>query len=255
MKIFLSLILACASLLAGEKIVVAASPVPHAQILKAAQPILKKQGYELEVKEFNDYVLPNMVLDAGEVDANFFQHLPYLKEFNKNKDTKLISIAGIHLEPMGLYSSKHKGKGVEIIKEGMKIAIPNDPTNESRALEILAKKGLISLDDVPLKTILDITDNPKDIQFLELKAAQLPRVLGEVDFAMINANYALSAGLNPLKDTVLIETNDSPYVNIVVVKEGKENEAKLQALKKAMQSKEVKKYIEENYKGAIIPAF
>lgn len=251
------LILACllGNLLANEVIIIAATPVPHAQILNAAKPLLKAKGYDLEIKEFNDYVLPNMALDAGEVDANFFQHLPFLKEFNKNKGTTLIQVAAIHIEPMALYSKKHSIKSIKDIKEGQTIAIPNDPTNESRALEILARKGLITLDDEKLKTILDVMDNPKNVQFLELKAAQLPRVLSEVDYALINANYALSAGLNPLKDSILIEKKDSPYANILVVKEGKENEAKIKALKEALQSEEIKAFIKEKYKGAIIPAF
>lgn len=254
-KVFLIISLFLASLSAEESIIVAASPVPHAQILEQVAPLLKKQGYILEIREFSDYVLPNLALDANEVDANFFQHLPYLEEFNKNKGTKLIGIASIHLEPMALYSKKHKGIGVSTINKNAKIAIPNDPTNESRALEILANAGLIMLNGAPLKTVLDIIKNPKEVQFIELKAAQLPRVLDEIDFAMINANYALNAKLDPLKDTVLTEDKKSPYANILVVNKGRENEPKIKALKAALQSKEIKNFIIDEYKGAIIPSF
>ncbi|EOC7417440.1 MetQ/NlpA family ABC transporter substrate-binding protein [Campylobacter upsaliensis] len=238
---------------AAEKIVVAATPVPHAEILNQAKEDLEKEGYTLEVKEFTDYVLPNLATDNGEVDANFFQHTPYLEEFNKSKGTKLVKVANIHIEPMAVYSKKYKN--FNELKDGAKIAVPNDPTNESRALDIIAKTGLVSFNDKALKTPIDITQNPKNIKFIELKAAQLPRALDDVDVAVINSNYALLANLNPVKDSIFIEDKDSPYANILVVKEGKEQDPKIKALTKALQSEKIKKFIEEKYNGAVIPAF
>ncbi|MCR2101217.1 MetQ/NlpA family ABC transporter substrate-binding protein [Campylobacter upsaliensis] len=238
---------------AAEKIVVAATPVPHAEILNQAKEDLKKEGYTLEVKEFTDYVLPNLATDNSEVDANFFQHAPYLEEFNKSKGTKLVKVANIHIEPMAVYSKKYKN--FNELKDGAKIAVPNDPTNESRALDIIAKTGLVGFNDKVLKTPIDITQNPKNIKFIELKAAQLPRALDDVDVAVINSNYALSANLNPVKDSIFIEDKDSPYANILVVKEGKEQDPKIKALTKALQSEKIKKFIEEKYNGAVIPAF
>ncbi|MCR2109741.1 MetQ/NlpA family ABC transporter substrate-binding protein [Campylobacter upsaliensis] len=238
---------------AAEKIVVAATPVPHAEILNQAKEDLKKEGYTLEVKEFTDYVLPNLATDNSEVDANFFQHMPYLEEFNKSKGTKLVKVANIHIEPMAVYSKKYKN--FNELKDGAKIAVPNDPTNESRALDIIAKTGLVGFNDKVLKTPIDITQNPKNIKFIELKAAQLPRALDDVDVAVINSNYALSANLNPVKDSIFIEDKDSPYANILVVKEGKEQDPKIKALTKALQSEKIKKFIEEKYNGAVIPAF
>ncbi|EFS9253183.1 MetQ/NlpA family ABC transporter substrate-binding protein [Campylobacter upsaliensis] len=238
---------------AAEKIVVAATPVPHAEILNQAKEDLEKEGYTLEVKEFTDYVLPNLATDNGEVDANFFQHTPYLEEFNKSKGTKLVKVANIHIEPMAVYSKKYKN--FNELEDGAKIAVPNDPTNESRALDIIAKTGLVSFNDKALKTPIDITQNPKNIKFIELKAAQLPRALSDVDVAVINSNYALLANLNPVKDSIFIEDKDSPYANILVVKEGKEQDPKIKALTKALQSEKIKKFIEEKYNGAVIPAF
>ncbi|EMI4815046.1 MetQ/NlpA family ABC transporter substrate-binding protein [Campylobacter upsaliensis] len=238
---------------AAEKIVVAATPVPHAEILNQTKEDLKKEGYTLEVKEFTDYVLPNLATDNSEVDANFFQHAPYLEEFNKSKGTKLVKVANIHIEPMAVYSKKYKN--FNELKDGAKIAVPNDPTNESRALDIIAKTGLVGFNDKVLKTPIDITQNPKNIKFIELKAAQLPRALSDVDVAVINSNYALSANLNPVKDSIFIEDKDSPYANILVVKEGKEQDPKIKALTKALQSEKIKKFIEEKYNGAVIPAF
>ncbi|EPV2542705.1 MetQ/NlpA family ABC transporter substrate-binding protein [Campylobacter upsaliensis] len=238
---------------AAEKIVVAATPVPHAEILNQTKEDLEKEGYTLEVKEFTDYVLPNLATDNGEVDANFFQHTPYLEEFNKSKGTKLVKVANIHIEPMAVYSKKYKN--FNELKDGAKIAVPNDPTNESRALDIIAKTGLVSFNDKALKTPIDITQNPKNIKFIELKAAQLPRALSDVDVAVINSNYALLANLNPVKDSIFIEDKDSPYANILVVKEGKEQDPKIKALTKALQSEKIKKFIEEKYNGAVIPAF
>lgn len=253
---FKILALACLSaclLNANEIIKVGATPVPHAQILNNIKDDLKDKGYTLQIKEFNDYILPNLAVDSEELDVNFFQHEPYLNEFNKNKGTKLIKIANIHIEPMGIYSKKFKD--ISKIKEGATIAIPNDPTNESRALDMLEKLNLVKFKQSNLKTPLDITSNPKKIKFIELKAAQLPRALDEVDFAIINSNYALSANLNPVKDAVYLEDKNSPYANILVVKKGNENNPKIQALIKALQSQSTKDFINNKYQGAIIVAF
>ncbi|WP_170000138.1 MetQ/NlpA family ABC transporter substrate-binding protein [Campylobacter sp. RM9328] len=238
---------------AAEKIVVGATPVPHAEILEVIKPILAKDGYELEIKEFNDYSIPNIATDDGDLDANFFQHLPYLEEFNKNKGTKLTRTVGVHLEPMGVYSKKIKN--INEIKNGDIVAIPNDPTNESRALDVLATAGLIKLNDNPLKTPLDITQNPKNLKFKEMESAQTPRTLDDVTIAVINTNYALNASLNPTKDALALESKESPYVNYVVVKVGNEQSKKIQALNKAITTPEVKAFIEKKYEGAILPAF
>lgn len=238
---------------AAEKITVGATPVPHAEILEFIKPELAKKGFELEIKEFNDYVQPNLATESGDLDANFFQHTPYLNEFNKNNKTHLVSVAGIHLEPMGVYSSKHKKFEPS---NGAKIAIPNDPTNESRALDIIAKTGVIEFKQTnALKTPLDISKNAKKLEFIELKPAQLPRALADADFAVINSNYAMAANLNPVKDSLVIEDSSSPYVNVLVVKTGNENSAKTKALKEALQSEAVKKFILDKYKGAVVPAF
>jgi D-methionine transport system substrate-binding protein len=232
---------------------VGATPVPHSEILEVVKPLMKAKGYELEIVEFTDYVTPNIAVDEGELDANFFQHMPYLTEFNANKKTDLVKTVNVHLEPMGLYSSKIKS--IAELKEGASIAVPNDPTNESRALDILVKEGLMTFNEVALKTALDIKDNPKKLQIKELDAPQLPRVLDEVDAAIINTNYALSANLNPVKDALVIESKDSPYANIVVVKRGNENKEYIQALNEAINSPEVKKFIQEKYNGSIVEAF
>ncbi|MBR8462815.1 MetQ/NlpA family ABC transporter substrate-binding protein [Campylobacter sp. faydin G-24] len=237
----------------SKTIVVGATPVPHAEILEVIKPILAKDGYTLEIKEFNDYSIPNLATDDGELDANFFQHLPYLNEFNKNKGTKLIKSVGVHLEPMGVYSKKIKS--INELKNGDSVAIPNDPTNESRALDVLATAGLIKLNDNPLKTPLDIVENSKNLKFSEIETAQLPRTLDDVTIAIINTNYALNASLNPTKDALVLESKDSPYVNYVVVKVGNEDSAKIKALSKAITSDEVKEFINKKYEGAILPAF
>ena len=236
-----------------KTIAIGATPVPHVEILEIARPLLKAEGFELEIKEFNDYTIPNLATQDGDLDANFFQHLPYLKEFNKTKGTTLVETTGVHLEPMGVYSAKIKD--LKELKDGDSVAVPNDPTNESRALDVLANAGLIKLNDNPLKTPLDITENPKNLKFSEIETAQLPRVLDDVSIAVINTNYAMNANLNPLKDALAIESNDSPYVNYVVVKQGNENSPKIKALDKALTSKEVKDFIIEKYQGGILPAF
>ncbi len=253
-KLFLALSLGFLTLFANEKeIVVGATPNLEAEILEAARSNLEKQGYKLVIKEFNDYSLPNIATENEELDANLFQHIPYLNEFNKNKGTNLVNVAGIHIAPMGVYSKKYKS--LDEIKDKATIAIPNDPTNESRALDIIESAKLVSFKKSELKTPLDIISNPKNIEFKELKAAQLPRSLDDVDFAVINSNYALDAGLNPVKDSVFLESKSSPYVNLIVVKKCNENSEKTKALVRAVKSENVKKFIKDKYQGALIPVF
>lgn len=238
---------------ASQTITVGATPVPHAEILEFVKADLANEGFELVVKEFNDYVQPNLATDSGELDANFFQHIPYLEEFNKNKGTALVSVAGIHLEPMGVYSRKHSS--FTIVSDGVSIAVPNDPTNESRALDIIAKTGVVTFKESALKTPLDIVSNPKNIVFKELEAAQMPRALDDTDFAVINSNFAMAAGLKPTEHSLVMEDKSSPYVNVLVVKAGNEESAKTKALIKALQSEKVKAFIDEKYQGAVVPAF
>ena len=232
---------------------IGATPVPHVEILEAVKPLLKAKGYDLQIVEFTDYVTPNIAVNEGELDANFFQHLPYLEEFNKNKNTDLVKTVNVHLEPMGVYSKKIKS--LSELKDGDTIAVPNDPTNESRALDILVKEGLLTFKDVNFKTIVDIIDNPKNLKIKELDAPQLPRVLDEVTAAVINTNYALPANLNPLKDAIVLESKDSPYANIIVVKKGNENKDSIKALNEVINSNEIKKFINEKYQGSIVEAF
>lgn len=232
---------------------IGATPVPHVEILEQVKPILAKAGYTLEIKEFTDYVTPNIAVNEGDLDANFFQHVPYLEEFNKNKGTDLVKTVNVHLEPMGVYSSKIKK--LSELKDDDSIAVPNDPTNENRALDVLENAGLLKFAKKDLKTKIDITENPKNFVIEEIDAPQLPRVLGDVTIAVINTNYALTANLNPTKDALAIESINSPYANIVVVKRGNENSEAIKALNKAINSEEIRKFIEEKYKGAIIAAF
>ncbi|WP_346937313.1 MetQ/NlpA family ABC transporter substrate-binding protein [Clostridium sp.] len=240
----------------GEDKVIAigVSPEPHKAIVEnAIKPLLEKEGYKVEIVEFSDYVLPNTALAEGEIDANYFQHVPFLEATVKEKSYDLSYTTKVHLEPMGLYSEKIDD--ISAIKEGAEIAIPNDPSNGARALKLLAKNGVIEIPEGDLVTSKDITSNPKNVKITELDAEQLPRVLQDVELAVINTNYALEGGLNPLKDALVIEGGDSPYANIIAVRtEDKEND-KIKALTKAATSEEVKKYIEDNYKGAIVPAF
>ncbi|PID48391.1 MAG: methionine ABC transporter substrate-binding protein [Proteobacteria bacterium] len=251
-KILLALSLAL-GLNASQSIIVGATPVPHGEILKVIKPELKKAGFDLKIKIFNDYVIPNMAVDDGQLDANFFQHTPYLDEFNAKKGTHLVKTVGVHIEPMGVYSKKIKS--LKELKKGDKVAIPNDPTNESRALQVLADNGLIKLNNKALKTPKDIIENKKALKFVEIEAAQTPRTLGDVAISVINTNFALNAGLNPTKDALAIESKESPYANIVAVKKGNEESLKIKALNKAITSDAVKKFIKTKYKGAIVPAF
>lgn len=234
---------------------VGATPVPHAEILNEIKPLLAKDGIDLQIIEFTDYVKPNLSLNDKEIDANLFQHEPYLKKFAADRKLDLVNLVAVHIEPMGVYSKKLKD--IKSVPDGAKVAIPNDPTNGGRALNILAKAGLIKLKDgVGISaTVGDIVENPKNLKITEAEAAMLPRTLDDVDLAVINSNFAMEAKLNPTKDALFIEPKDSPYANIVAVRKGDENRKEIQALKKALTSPEVKKFIEEKYKGAVIPAF
>jgi len=236
---------------------VGATPVPHAEILEHIKPELAKQGINLEIVKFTDYPLPNPAVDSGEIDANYFQHTPYLETFTKDRGLKLSVIGTVHIEPMGLYSKKVTK--ADEFKSGDTIAIPNDPSNGGRALAVLEKAGLIKLKaGVGVKaTVLDIAENPKALKITAIEAAQLPRVLTDpkVTGAVINTNYALEGGLNPTKDALYLETKDSPYANIVVAKESRKDDPNLQKLVKALNTPEVKKFIEDTYKGAVVPAF
>ncbi len=235
---------------------VGATAVPHAEILEVVKPLLEKEGINLEIVEFNDYVQPNLALNDKELDANFFQHEPYLKNFmEEHKEVKLKSALGVHIEPMGVYSKKVKD--LKDLKDGAAIAIPNDPTNGGRALLLLQKAGLLKLKDgVNEKaTVQDVTENPHNFKFQEVEAAQVPRTLDDVDAAVINTNYAMQVNLVPTKDALIMEDNTSPYVNILAVRDGDEQRPEIQALVKALQSKEVKDFINEKYKGAVVPAF
>ncbi|WP_415753888.1 MetQ/NlpA family ABC transporter substrate-binding protein [Pseudomonas leptonychotis] len=239
----------------AESLSVAATAVPHAEILEFVKPALAKEGVELNIKVFTDYVQPNVQVAEKRLDANFFQHQPYLDEFNSSRGTTLISVAGVHVEPFGAYSSQHKT--LADLPPGANVVIPNDATNGGRALLLLQKAGVITLkpDAGILATPKDIVENPKTIKVRELEAATLPRVLTQVDLALINTNYALEAKLNPTKDALVIEGNDSPYVNILVARADNKDSAAMQKLAKALNSAEVKAFIAEKYQGAVVPAF
>ncbi|AYO31173.1 MAG: D-methionine transport system substrate-binding protein [Thermoanaerobacteraceae bacterium] len=234
---------------------VGASPVPHAEILNVVKPILEKEGIKLDIVEFTDYNQPNLQLADKQLDANYFQHIPYLEKFSKDHNLDLTYIAKVHIEPMGVYSKKVKN--LNDLKEGASVAIPNDPTNGGRALLLLQKAGVLKLKDgVGINaTVNDIAENPKKLKIQELEAATLPRVLQDVDAAVINTNYALEAKLVPTKDALAIESADSPYVNILAVRKGDENRPELKKLAEALNTPEVKKFIEDKYQGAVVPAF
>ncbi len=237
-----------------KEIKVGVTPFPHKDIVEAARPLLEKEGYGLKIVEFTDYVTPNTALAEGALDANFFQHVPYFEDANKERNLKCTWVAKIHIEPIGLYSSKVKS--VDEIKNGAQIAIPNDATNCARALRLLEKAGLIKVKEGELVTAKDITDNPKKIKISEIDAAQLPRTLQDVTAAVINTNFAGEAGLNPMKDAIAIEDKDSPYANIIVVREADKDSDATKALVKAVQSPEVKAFIEkELVPRGIVPAF
>lgn len=278
MKKFLALTLSlvfCLALLAGcgqkapaeggsaagdtKTIKVAATPAPHADILNVAKEVLAEEGITLEVVEFNDYIQPNMATESGEVMANYFQHVAYLESFNADNNTHLKNVAAIHYEPYGLYPGKTAT--IAELASGAKIAVSNDPSNEARALNLLEAQGIIKLaEGVGLKaTKLDIVENPKNIEIVEMEAAQLPSALSSVDMAVINGNYAIGAGLSVKNDAIAAEDATSEaaelYANILVVKEGSENDANVQALIKALKSDKVRDYINATYDGSVVPLF
>lgn len=236
---------------------VGATPVPHVEILEFIKPELAKEGVNLEIVPFTDYALPNPAVDSGEIDANFFQHTPYLETFTVDRGLKLTTIGQVHIEPMGVYSKKITK--LDELKSGDGIAIPNDPSNGGRALLLLEKAGLIKLKEgVGVKaTALDIVENSKGLKITPIEAAQLPRVLEDpaVTAAVINTNYALEGGLDPINDPLFLEDKNSPFANIVVVKESRKDDPNLQKLIKALNTPQVKKFLEDTYKGAVVPAF
>ncbi|MDO4389292.1 MAG: MetQ/NlpA family ABC transporter substrate-binding protein [Eubacteriales bacterium] len=242
----------------AETIRVGASITPHAEILNVVKPILAEQGYDLEVVEYTDYVLPNTATESGELDANYFQHQPYLDDFNAQNGTHLVSVAAIHYEPFAIYAGK--SDSLENVADGATIAVPNDGTNEARALLLLEAQGLIKLreDAGFTATKLDIEENPKNLDIVEMEAAQLPRVLPDVDFAVINGNYAIQGGLK-VADALASESVESEsaqtYANVLVVKEGNENNPAILALVDALKTEEVRKFIEDTYEGAVVPMF
>lgn len=240
-----------------KTITVAASATPHAEILEQAKPLLEEQGYELEVTVFNDYVQPNEVVESGDFDANYFQHIPYLESFNEEKGTHLVNAGGIHYEPFGIYPGTKDS--LDDVAEGDSIAVPNDTTNEARALLLLQDNGIITLKEGAglTATVNDIEENPFNVEIVELEAAQVARVAGETAFVVLNGNYALEAGYSVAKDALAYETSDSEaaktYVNVIAVKEGNENDEAIKALVDVLKSDEIKNYINETYDGAVIP--
>ncbi|MFQ6819008.1 MAG: MetQ/NlpA family ABC transporter substrate-binding protein [Blautia sp.] len=240
-----------------KTITVAASATPHAEILEQAAPLLEEEGWKLDVTVFEDYVQPNLVVDSGDFDANYFQHIPYLDDFNEEHGTSLVNAGGIHYEPFGIYPGTKED--LSELEEGDVIAVPNDTTNEARALLLLQDNGVIKLKDgVGLEaTARDIEENPNNVEIQELEAAQVSRVAGEVAFVVLNGNYALQAGYSVSKDAVAYEKSDSEaaqtYVNVIAVQEGNEDSDKIKALVDVLKSDEIKDFITENYDGAVIP--
>lgn len=238
---------------------VGASVTPHAEILNQLKDVMAEKGYTLEVIEYNDYVLPNTATESGDIDANFFQHTPYLEDFNKENGTHLVAVTPVHYEPFGIYPGKTKT--IDALQDGATIIVPNDGTNEARALMLLEAQGLIKLKEGAdfTCTVLDIAENPKNLQIKELEAAQLARSLQDVDMAVINGNYAIEAGLNVKKDSIASEDAQSTaaktYANVLVVKEGNENNEGIVALKEAMTSETIRTFINDKYEGAVVPAF
>ncbi len=234
---------------------IGATAVPHAEILNQIKGTLAKEGVDLQIIEFSDYVKPNLALNDKELDANFFQHEPYLDTFVAERKLNLVSAGKVHIEPMGIYSKKIKS--LQDIPNGAKIAIPNDPSNGGRALALLESAKLLKLKDgVGVKaTVGDITGNDKKLQIVEIEAALLPRSMDDTDLSVINSNFAMEAKLNPVKDSLFTEPKESPYANIVAVRKGDENRPEIQKLMKALRSNEVKKFIDEKYKGAVVAAF
>lgn len=243
---------------ADDKVIkVAASATPHAELLEQAKPLLEAKGYDLQVTVFDDYVQPNEVVESGDFDANYFQHIPYLESFNEEKGTHLVNAGGIHYEPFGIYPGTKSS--LSDVADGDSVAVPNDTTNEARALLLLQDNGLITLKDgAGLEaTVNDIAENPYNLKIVELEAAQVPRVVDEVAFVVLNGNYALEAGYSVAKDALAYESSDSEaaktYVNVIAVKEGNENAEKIKALVEVLKSDDIKSYISETYDGAVIP--
>ena len=242
----------------GATIVVGASPSPHAEILKAAQPLLAEKGITLEIKEFTDYVQPNLALNTGDLDANYFQHQPYLDQFNADNDMDLVALGAVHYEPMGIFAGN--SSALAALPDGAKVGVPNDATNEARALLLLESNGLIKLkeDAGVAATKLDIVENPHNLEIVEMEAAQLPLSLGSLDIAVINGNYALSGGLS-ISDALAIEEADSlaaeTYQNVVAVRNGDETRPELQTLIEVLNSQEIADYINETFEGAVAPVF
>ena len=241
-----------------KKIVVGASPAPHAEILKAAADSLAQKGYELDIKEYVDYIQPNLALESGDLAANYFQHLPYLESFNEENGTQLVSAAAIHYEPFGIYAGK--ASSLEELQDGATVAVPNDTSNEARALLLLEAQGLIQLKEGADLTVTknDIVENPKNLNLYEVEAAQIPRVVEDVDIAVINGNYAIEAGFK-VSEALAVEDSESiaasTYGNVIAVQEGHENDEAIQALIEALTSDEVKKFMDEKYEGAVVPLF
>ncbi|OFK80607.1 methionine ABC transporter substrate-binding protein [Anaerosphaera sp. HMSC064C01] len=238
-----------------NKIIIGVSPVPHAEITEALKDEFAKEGLDVEVKVFDDYVQPNLALDQGDIDANYFQHIPYLENFAKERGLSLENLGSVHIEPMGLYSDKIKS--LDELKDGDEVLIPSDPSNGRRALLLLEKNGLITLKDDTKEDITekDIDQNTKNLKFTPIEAANIPNVYKDAALAAINTNFALGAGLNPSADALALEDKDSPYANIIAVRKGDETKDKFQKLIKVFQSEACKKFIEEKYKGEIYPAF
>ncbi|WP_410208496.1 MetQ/NlpA family ABC transporter substrate-binding protein [Fusobacterium sp.] len=242
------------SVLAGE-LKVGASPVPHAEILNLVKEDLKNEGVDLKIIDFTDYVTPNMALADKEIEANYFQHTPYLEKFASERGLKLVSAGKIHVEPLGVFSKKYKS--LDEIPEKSLVAIPSDPSNGGRALILLHNKGLIKLNDPEnlYVTEFDIVENPKKLKFKPIEAPQLPRVLPDVAAAVINGNYAIEAGFSPVKDALAIEGKESPYANIIAIRAGEENNEDIVKLVNVLKSEKVKEYILNNYNGGVVPAF
>lgn len=248
-------LLLVASLSMAETLKIGATPRPHAEILELIKPMAKAKGIEIVIVEFTDYVQPNIALADGELDANFFQHKPYLETFSKDRRLALSSLVAVHIEPMGAYSKKIKD--LNELKKGASVGIPNDPTNGGRALLLLQAGGLIELDKKAgiLPTTLDVVKNPLNLKFRELEAAMLPRSLQDLDLAIINTNYALEGGLVPTKDALIMEGSESPYANIIAVRTKDLDKPEFKILAEILTSEEVKEFLEKEYKGSIVAAF
>lgn len=249
-------LVACGSDTGGKTVLkVGASPEPHSKMLELVKDDLAEEGIDLDIQEFPDYVQPNLSLSDKELDANFIQHLPYLESFNEERGTELVSLGSVHIEPMGVYSDKIKS--IDELEDGATVSIPNDATNGARALLILETNGLIKLDEDAgfNATEKDIVENPKNLKFEALEAATLPRTISDFDISVINGNYALQAGFNAKEDALLLEENSSPYGNIITIRAGDEDREDLKALMKALQSDKIRKYIEDNFEGAVVPGF